>query len=307
MTKASELSTDMVEFAAYLRRAATLIADDTIEHVRAGTRALRETANRVIPAVHAVEEDTFEGLRFRVYRPTADESLPGGVFFHGGGWSHLDIDVYDPVIRRLALESGLTLAAIDFPLVPDVRFPANLDACVRFVQHVSAMGGEAKSLALIGDSAGANLALGAAITLRDVGDSPVGSLSLVYGAYDLNGETDSYRRHGDGSTPLTAEDLRRSRAFYIPDSAQRSHPLVSPINADLSELPPVFLAVASHDPLYDENIAMAGKLGQAGCDVTLRVYPGTIHGFLEAESVNGSKSATHALQEIGHFAARHAR
>ena len=65
----------------------------------------------------------------------------------------------------------------------------------------------------------------------------------------------------------TIEDIRNSRLLYMPDLARRGDPLVSPVRADLRGLPPVFLSVASHDPLYDENIAMASKLGD--CDLSI--------------------------------------
>src|SRR5262249_39253218 len=147
------------------------------------------------------------------------------------------IDVYDPIIRRVALASGLPVAAIDFPLVPDIRFPDNLKACARFVRKIAGSSSNG-SIGLLGDSAGANLALAAAVLLKASGDEVINSLGLVYGNYDLLSETGSHHRHGDGSTPLTLEGIQKSRALYIPDEADRCNPLVSPIRADLRGLPP---------------------------------------------------------------------
>jgi acetyl esterase len=59
--------------------------------------------------------------------------------------------------------------------------------------------------------------------------------------------------------------------------------------------------VASHDPLFDENIAMAGRLGLAGCEVLMKIYPGTVHGFLEADSIVGSRLSRLALEDLGEF------
>ncbi|HEX4201491.1 MAG TPA: alpha/beta hydrolase fold domain-containing protein, partial [Chthoniobacterales bacterium] len=88
---------------------------------------------------------------------------------------------------------------------------------------------------------------------------------------------------------------------YVPDPLRLGLPLVSPLGADLNGLPPSFLQVASHDPLFEENIAMAGRLGLAGCEVLMKIYPGTVHGFLEAESIVGSKLARRALEDLGAF------
>jgi acetyl esterase len=66
---------------------------------------------------------------------------------------------------------------------------------------------------------------------------------------------------------------------------------------------PSFLAVASHDPLYDENLAFAARLGSAGAAVELIVYPGTIHGFLEAAAAVEAPVALRAVRDIGRFLA----
>jgi len=299
------LSDEMVEFATYLNRADNFIESDGIADLRAGTRALREATPREIPFVQRVDDLSFERSRYRIIRPIHKAQLPAAIYLHGGGWSHLDIDVYDPIVRRIALESGLALAAIDFPLVPDVQFPLNLDACVRFVRDIATKASATGTICLLGDSAGANLAIAVALVLRDAGENLVNSLGLIYGTFDLEHETESHAQHGDGSTPLTIEDIRKCRSLYIPGAARRCDPLVSPVRADLRGLPDTFLAVASHDPHYDESIALASKLGQSGCDVTLTVYAGAIHGFLEAESINGSRLARRALRDLGKWVRSH--
>lgn len=304
MNNPHDLPAEMLAFAEYLRKGADFIDGPGMEQVRRGTKVLREATTRALPPVHRVEEATFEDMRYRIYRPHEAPTRCAAVFLHGGGWTHLDIDVYDPVLRRIALEGDIALIALDYPLAPETPFPANLEACIRFIRHVHAEAetlGIDPSFALMGDSAGANLALGASIVLRDAGETFVDALGLAYGAYELADESPSYL-YGDGALPMTTEGLRGALAAYIPDPAQRSHPLVSPLRADLSGLPPTFLSIASHDNLYDENVEMARRLGYAGVDVTMRIYPKTIHGFLEAESVTGSPAASLALREIARFA-----
>jgi DNA-binding Lrp family transcriptional regulator len=107
-------------------------------------------------------------------------------------------------------------------------------------------------------------------------------------------------RHGKVQTTIQ----RGRRKTYVPDPLRLGSPLASPLGADLHGLPSSFLLVASHDPLFDENIAMAGRLGLAGCEVLLKIYPGTVHGFLEAESIVGSKLARRAPEDLGEFVSR---
>lgn len=272
---------------------------------RARTKALRENWPRTIPSIYSQTEAAFGGCRFRMYRPDDSPELPAIVFLHGGGWSMLDIDVYEPIIKRLALTSGAAVLAIDYPLAPEAPFPLAIESCTGFVRHVVASSGSFKirpgSVAVVGDSAGANLAVAVALILRDKKEDIVNALGLVYGAYDLANESNSCALYGSGGLPLTIESMRNSRTTYVPDPLRLGLPLVSPLGADLHGLPPSFLQVASHDPLFDENIAMAGRLGLAGCEVLMKIYPGTVHGFLEAESIVGSKLARRALQDLGAF------
>src|SRR5262249_60606852 len=93
------------------------------------------------------------------------------------------------------------------------------------------------------------------------------------------------------------------RNCYVPDATRRGDPLVSPLYAELHGLPPSFLAVASHDPLYDENLAFAARLGAAGDAVELKIYPGTVHGFIEAAVARGAPVAQRAVADVGRFLA----
>jgi acetyl esterase len=272
---------------------------------RARAKALRQKWPRAIPSIYSQNEAGFGGCRFRVYRPTDASELPAIVFLHGGGWSMLDIDVYEPIIKRLALTSGAAVLAIDYPLAPEAPFPSAIETCTSFVRHVVASSASFKirsgSVAVVGDSAGANLAVAVALVLRDENEGIINALGLVYGAYDLANESNSCALYGSGDLPLTIESMRNSRKTYVPDPLRLGLPLASPLVANLHGLPPSFLLVASHDPLFDENIAMAGRLGRAGCEVLMKIYPGTVHGFLEAESIVGSKLAGRALEDLGKF------
>jgi acetyl esterase len=276
---------------------------------RARAKALRQNWSRTIPAIHSQTEDVFSGCRFRIYRPNDSLELPAIVFLHGGGWCMLDIDIYEPIIKRLALTSGAAVLAIDYPLAPEAPFPTAIETCTAFVRQVRAasasFGIRSDSLVLVGDSAGANLAVAVALVLRDRQEDIINALGLVYGAYDLANETKSCELYGNGDLPLTIESMRSSRKNYVHNPIQLSGSLASPLGADLRGLPPSFLLVASHDPLFDENIAMAGRLGSAGCEVLMKIYPGAVHGFLEAESIVGSKLARRALEDLGEFVSHH--
>jgi acetyl esterase len=298
----------IVPYLEALKRGALPIATSTVEELREGAKALRAGWRQRGPAMHATIDGLFAGMRYRIYRPSAGERLPAVVFFHGGGWTLMDIDTHDPIARFIAMASGAAVLSLDYPLAPEAPFPAALDACTRFARYVAG-GGDGLGLApgapaFAGDSAGANLAVAVALALRDASAFKPSALALIYGSYDLSTlARDSHRRFGDGTLPLSIERMTFFRDSYVPNVAERSDPLVSPLRADLSGMPPCFLAVASHDPLYDENLAFAARLGAAGVAVELKIYPGTIHGFLEAAAAVDAPVAKQAVADVGRFLA----
>jgi acetyl esterase len=290
-----------------LKQGALPLESSTIAELREGARALRARWPRG-PATHSSEDRSFEGHRFRIYRPTEAARLPALIFFHGGGWTLMDIDTHDAMARGLAAASGAALLAIDYPLAPEAPFPAGLDLCQRFTEFVAVSPGTLGlvpgAFALAGDSAGANLAVAVALRLRDAGKTMPNALALLYGAYDGDTDRDSYRRYGAGDLPFSRARMEFFLRAYLRNPADRTNPLFASLRADAAGLPPAFLAAASHDALLDENVAMADHLRAAGCEARLKVYPGTILGFAEAASAVGAKIAKQALADCGDFLAK---
>jgi len=301
-----ELDPEMAAHVRLLQGGAVPLATSTIEEIRAGARALRARWPRG-PAMHSVEDSSFEGQRFRLYRPTAAARLPAVIFFHGGGWTLMDIDTHDAIARGLAEASGAALLSLDYPLAPEAPFPAAIDACQRFTEFVAeaavAFGLVPGAFGLAGDSAGANLAVAVALRLRDAKRARPRGLCLLYGAYDSDLERPSYQRYGTGELPFSRARMEFFLHSYVPEPAQQRDPLFASLHADLAGLPPSLLLVGSHDALFDENVAMAERLRAAGNAAQLKIYPGAIHGFIEAARTVGAKLARQALADCGAFLA----
>ena len=234
----------------------------------------------------------------RVFRPAAD-GTPGVVtFLHGGGWLMGTIESYDTPLRALANASGAIVAAVDYRLSPEHRFPAALDDCLAAIRwlaaHAGELGGDAARLALAGDSAGGNLAAVCARRLRS--ELPLRAQALIYPVTDAALNTPSYRefseRHG-----LSAASMRRFWHLYL-DGADGSDPDASPLRAtDLSGVAPAYVLTAEVDVLRDEGEAYAAALRDAGVPTELVRWPGTIHGFFRWLAI--SAAAREAVDAVG--------
>jgi len=131
---------------------------------------------------------------------------------------------------------------------------------------------------VIGDSAGANLALAVCFALRDAGTSPIRGAALLYGAYSLDLETPSQRAYGGGPYFLGTADINRYWNDYLPTPAARQNPLAIPMLANLANLPPLYIAACEFDPLLDDSERLAERAKSARVEVEFRLWKGMVHG-----------------------------
>jgi acetyl esterase len=246
-----------------------------------------EVASVVDTVVPAAEND----IPLRIYTPEGggdeDELRPGIIYFHGGGFSTAGIDLVDPVCRALANRSGCAVIAVGYRLSPEHPYPAAVTdaytATVWIHAKGPAFGIDPERLAVMGDSAGGNLATVTCMILRDKGEQARISLQvLIYPVTDLVTDESQSRRELAEGYLLTAGMMKWFTDHYLKDCdpEQAADPYCSPLFMEnLSNLPPAIIVVAEYDPLRDEGIEYATRLKDAGNFVDLRREPGMIHGF----------------------------
>ena len=253
-----------------------------IDQMRSGHEKETELFSGPGEAVAEVSDITVPGpagdIPARVFRPDRDGPLPVVAYFHGGGWVVGSVESFDLVCRALANASGAIVVSVGYRLAPEHPYPAALEDCVAVTRWLAGqageLGGDPARLAVAGDSAGGNLALGVARHLRDT----VRFQALIYPVCDAGFDTPSYsefaERHG-----LTSLGMQRFWSLYL-DGADPGDPDASPLRAsDLGGVAPAFVLTAEYDVLRDEGEAMVEALRAAGVEVTHRRYDGTVHGF----------------------------
>jgi acetyl esterase/lipase len=230
---------------------------------------------------------------------------PTAVFVHchGGGWTIGSAAGQDAALERIAANTGMTVASIDYRLAPEHPYPAGLDDCEQvtrwLIDHAATELGSGRLL-IGGESAGANLALCTA--LRIVRDRPdaLSAVALYYGNYDVT-MTPSQRSSETGVL-ITRGSLEWFYDQYVPDVARRGDPDISPLYADPHGLPPVVLAVGTADSLVDDTMFLACRMLAAGVDCELVVVPGGEHAFDMAPV----PECQEAVAAVDAFLAKHA-
>jgi acetyl esterase len=219
----------------------------------------------------------------RLYLPDGVERPPLLVYAHGGGFMQGSIPSWDAMLRDLVRQSGVAALSVDYRLSPEHRFPIAFDETVAMVRLAaregSGFGVDPTRLAVGGDSAGANLALAAALALRDAGERTLRFLLLIYGVYSTDSESASWQRFGQGAG-LSQSQMRWIWETYLERPEQKNDWRAAPMLADLAGLPPAHLIVGSLDPLLDDSNRLAERLKVAGVPCELTVYQGINHGFI---------------------------
>ncbi|WP_181310405.1 alpha/beta hydrolase [Nocardioides campestrisoli] len=219
------------------------------------------------------------GVPVRFYRPAVDRVPALVVHLHGGGFVLNDVEVHDASARRLANRTGMAVLSVEYRRPPEHPFPAAPDDVSAVTDWLVAGGLEelgldpSTPLLAHGDSAGANLALVAA--LRHPGR--FAALALIYPFLDPTMAGESYRTEVQGFDPA---DARWYWDQYAATPADLEHPDLAPLRSDrLGTLPPTLVVTAEHDPLRDEGELLAGRLAELGVEVVGTRYLGMLHGF----------------------------
>ena len=274
------------EYQAMLEQLAEQPGPDLVDLPVAAGRELYRAMQPEAPdiAVDAVEDVDAGGVPARVYRPPGAGPFPVTMMFHGGGWVIGGLATADCQSREVCRGANAVVISVDYRLAPEHPFPAAAEDCYAATawaaRNAERFGGDGTRLAVVGDSAGGNLAAVVALMARDRDGPPIAFQLLVYPVVDgVHFETASYRDNADGYL-LTAAAMQWFWNHYAPDIAQRQSPYASPLLAEShAGLPPALVLTAEFDPLRDEGEAYAAKLAAAGVAAKHLCYDGFIHGF----------------------------
>ncbi|MBV9101291.1 MAG: alpha/beta hydrolase [Candidatus Dormibacteraeota bacterium] len=245
-----------------------------------------------VPDTVTVRADTIaadgRAIPVRVYEPgnTARGTV---LFFHGGGFTIGSLDSHERLCGRLAAQSGCTVVSVAYRLAPEHPFPAAvhdaLAALVWVLPRLDTLGGAGSGLAVVGDSAGGNLAAVVAHNANADARRRLRLQVLLYPVTDMTADEERYPSMRENATGLflTYDDMRWFHEQYAADAES---PLTSPALAEsLAGLPRALVITAEFDPLRDQGEHYAELMRAAGVDVTLRRYDGQIHGFLSMSAL----------------------
>lgn len=220
------------------------------------------------------------------------------LFFHGGGYSSGSIISHRGMVTEAGRAAGVRTLAVGYRLAPEHPFPAALDDARAAYAFLLEQGIAPPHIALGGDSAGGGLSLALLLILREANQTLPGCAWLVSPWVDLEMTGESLATKADVDPLIQKPYLQDLAAAYL-GGTDPANPLVSPLRADLSGLPPLLVQVGSAETLLDDAARIASRAGGADVPVTLEIWPHMIHAWhLWAATLEEGR---HALQSAGAF------
>jgi acetyl esterase/lipase len=256
-----------------------------------------------------VEERAVAAVSVRVHRPSpATEPRPAMLWMHGGGYVMGTAAQDDALCRRFAQELGIIVAAVEYRLAPEQKFPVPLHDCYDALNWlVHQPGVDSSRIAVGGASAGGGLAAALALLARQRGEVELAFQLLAYPM--LDDRTATHLDLDERSFRLwntTANRFGWQSYLGHPPGQTGVDVLAAPARADdLARLPPAWIGVGTLDLFSQEDITYAGRLRAAGVPCALEVVNGAFHGFDLIRPKAGVSQAFHSAQVAALGAALH--
>jgi len=236
-----------------------------------------------------VTKTLMAGVKARIYSPKGGAGpFPVIVYYHGGGWVIATNDTYAASAQALCEQVGAVVVSVEYRKAPEHKFPTAHDDAFAAYQYVlknaAGMKGDPAKMAVVGESAGGNLACNVSIMARDKKVALPKYQVLVYPIAGSDTNTPSYQANTE-TAPLNKAGMEWFFKHYLRTPADGKDPRINLVAANLKGLPATTIIGAEYDPLKSEGKTLADKLQAAGVKVNYKLFDGTTHEFFGMAAV----------------------
>nr|WP_200877558.1 alpha/beta hydrolase [Oleiagrimonas soli] len=282
----------------------TLSPADARQVLTDAQKSVKVDLSGIVVQQRSIEQDG-RRVSLTIVKPEhAQGTLPVFMFFHGGGWILGDFPTHERLVRDLVVASGAAAVFVNYTPSPEAHYPVAIEQAYAATQwvatHGDQIGVDGSRLAVVGNSVGGNMAAVVSLMAKDRKGPKIAFQGLMWPVTDADFDNRSYRAYAEGYF-LTRPMMQWFWDAYTTDAKQRDSIYASPLKAsrkELQGLPPALIQVAQFDVLTDEGQAYGRKLDDAGNDVTVVRYDGTIHDFGLLNALADDAPTRAAIQQL---------
>lgn len=218
------------------------------------------------------------------------------LYCHGGGYISGNLGYARVLASKMSSVTGRDVLSFEYRLAPEHPYPAALDDALAAWDYLMYLGYGAQDVALVGDSAGGNLALSLALHLKESRRMLPGRLVLFSPWTDMTASGHSYQTQQEADPMLTIHYIHAAREAYAPKQ-DWSLPKFSPLFAPLQGLPPTLIQVGGKELLYSDSLRLHQKLLDHGVPCVMECWPELWHVF----QMFPLKQSADAMEKMAQF------
>ncbi len=271
--------------------------NDPVDVVREKMHAIHPNAASPGTIVESVDLDGIEAKW--IYTPENADSDRVVMHVHGGAFVSTVIDHYLTYGEFMSAKIGCKVVCFQWTWADEAPYPRAMDDTVTAFRALVAQGIDPSRIAFIGDSCGGGLALSALCALRDSG-GPLPACMVGLTPWLDAEQTGDAATTPRGRDPFVSAEWIRARFkdYAGPDGDLRD-PGISPFHAELTGLPPMYLAVGGVDTSADDSTRLAERASREGASVIVDATAEMVHGYIGLG--DAFPEATHAMERVALF------
>jgi epsilon-lactone hydrolase len=250
-----------------------------------------------LPANCRVEKIEIEGLYAEWISNEQNPVEKVILYLHGGAYGYCSADTHRSLAARIMRESGVKVLLPEYRLAPEHPFPAAIEDTIMIYKWLLKQGYHSSNIIFAGDSAGGGLSVASTLYLRNHNEPLPAGVVCLSPWVDLTSSGESYKQNKNKDPYLNVEGARATAIAYA-GGMPLDHHLISPVFADFTGFPPLFIQVGSLEILRSDAETLALKARQSGVEVDIKVWNGMWHVWQASRKLQESRQA---VKEIGRF------